>query len=378
MSSKKILVISKFCPFHPLAGGAEKFLYEILKRLKNHQIFYLTVRFPQSLPLENKENITFRRIGFPFSYNILTLNFVLPFIFKKYVKQIRPDLIIENIGSIPFFVPLLDFKNQYKKIIILHQFNRHFLITNKRYLFGFLSWLLEKIFLIFYKKEVIITVSNWLQEELRSNKFQKIYRLKCGINQKYFALHKNYSLQPTVLYLNRIEYRKGLDLLLQTYPLVKEKIPNVRYQIGGRFFSFGNKLFIKKIKKYLNLFPEIEFFDYVSEKRKMKLLSSCWLFINPARLEGYGISNVEANATGTFVIANNVLGLKESVKNNEAGILVNFENPYEAAKTIIEWLNVTKLKKQEEKCRHWAKYHNWEKTFQNFVKIIKNEFKFKL
>lgn len=372
MSPKKILIINKFCPFHPLTGGAEKFLFEILKRLNNHQIYYLCVRFPGSLKEERKENITFIRVGLPFFFNVLTANILLPLVFRKYLKKINPDLVIENIGTIPFFTPLLDFAQKYNKVIILHQFNRHFFLKNKRYFFGLISYLLEKLFLIFYRQEVVFFVSQWLKKELILHNFTKIYHLNCGVEEKYFAINKKYSRLPTILYLNRIEYRKGLDLLLKVYPLIKAKIPNIKLQIAGNFFYFGNKKFIKKIKKYQQEFPEIEFLGYVDENTKMRLFSSCWLFVNPSRLEGYGISNLEANATGTFVIANDVLGLQESV--NGGGILIDFSNPEKTASTIIEWLNIEKLKRKENICRAWAKKHNWDKTFKKFVKVIKNEF----
>jgi len=368
---KTILVINKFCPLHPKAGGAEKNLLEIFSRLgKRHHIYLLAAMFPGAKKEEIYKNIHIFRLGKSYSGNIVRIHFLIPFYLKKFLKKLKPDILFEDISVLPFFTPL--FYPHQKKIIMIHAFNRKHFFTSQRFLFALIAWVVESLFLIFYRQEKVIVVSDWMKKILLKNGFKNVYKVLNGVDSHFFGLRKEYASKPTVLFLGRLEGRKGIDLFLKTYPLVKEKITEVKYIIAGQEFSFGSRRLLKFLKKYKENYSseEIEFFGYVSEEKKSELFKSSWVYVMPSRIEGYGISVLEANATGTFVIANNVEGLKESVINNKTGILIDCGDTLMFSQAIVNWLNIEKLKTKENLCRQWAKKHNWDKSTMEIENLI--------
>ncbi len=357
----KILVANKFCPLHPKAGGSEKHLLEIFSRLgEKHEVILISAMFPGAKREEIIKNIKIVRFGSEKSENIIAIHLLFPFLISKFLKIYKPDLFIEDISLAPLFTPVL-FPRQ-KKIIIIHHLNGRWLFKSQNFVYAAVGYLAEKLFLLLYKNEEIIVVSGWMRVILSNHGFKNVAKILNGVDGNLFNIRKNYSKNPTILFLGHLEVRKGADLFLKTFTIVKNAFPNVKYIIAGRRFeNFKGKEI-----------SGVEFLGYVPEEKKRELLSSAWLFVMPSRIEGYGIVSLEANATGTFVVGNNVPGLQEVIKDNETGALVNCFDADKFGKTIISWLDTEKLKSHEEACRFWAKSHAWEKSAEEFEKLISN------
>jgi glycosyltransferase involved in cell wall biosynthesis len=60
----------------------------------------------------------------------------------------------------------------------------------------------------------------------------------------------------------------------------------------------------------------------VSEEEKLALLRAAWAMVFTSAKEGWGITNLEAAACGTPVIASDSPGLRDSVRHGETGYLV--------------------------------------------------------
>jgi glycosyltransferase involved in cell wall biosynthesis len=60
----------------------------------------------------------------------------------------------------------------------------------------------------------------------------------------------------------------------------------------------------------------------VSEEEKLRLLRRAWALVFASPKEGWGITNLEAAACGTPVVASNSPGIRESVHDGETGYLV--------------------------------------------------------
>ncbi len=369
----KILIINKYGPKHPKVGGAEIRLKEIFKRLaKKHDIYLLTAMFPGAKRKELYKGINIIRLGKADSENTIRIHFLILFKLKYFLNKIKPDLLYEDVSVIPFFTPIF-YPNQ-KKAVIIHNFNRSHFFKSQRFIFAIIGYIAEKMFSWFYKKEKLIVVSEWMKKELKRLHFTNITKILNGVDHSLIG-QKKYSKNPTILFLGRLEGRKGIDYFLKTYPLVKKQAPNIKYLIaGGEFLFAKNNLSLKDFKK-ANKSKDIRFLGYVSENKKKSLFQKSWLYVVPSRIEGYGISVLEANCTGTFVIGNNVKGLQESIKDNKTGKLIDCSKPKIFAQTLINWLNKEKLKTKEKECRKWAKFHNWDKAAkQTEESLQKNEF----
>jgi len=364
----KILIINKYGPKHPKTGGAELRLKEIFQRLaKKHNIYLLTAMFPGAKKKETYKGINIIRLGKKNSENTIRIHFLILFKLKYFLKKIKPDILYEDVSVIPFFTPI--FYPKQRKVIIIHNFNKSHFFKSQRFIFALIGYLAEKMFSLLYKNEILIVVSEWMKQELKKLGFKNVTKILNGVDHSLIS-KKKYSKNPIILFLGRLEGRKGIDYFLKTYPFVKKQIPNIEYLIaGGEFLFANNNISLKEFKK-ANKNKDIEFLGYVSEKKKKQLFQKCWLYVAPSRIEGYGISVLEANCTGTFVIGNNVNGLQESIKNNKTGKLINCKNTKIFSQTLVNWLNIKKLEQKETNCRNWAKSHTWIKATKKTNQII--------
>ena len=92
---------------------------------------------------------------------------------------------------------------------------------------------------------------------------------------------------------------------------------------------------------------------------------------NPSLKEGWGITSIEANAFGTPVVAANVSGLRDSVKNPHTGFLVDPSNTDEFADKISLLIRDKNLRdNMSENSIKWAQSFNWDKSATQGIKLL--------
>ena len=82
----------------------------------------------------------------------------------------------------------------------------------------------------------------------------------------------------------------------------------------------------------------VEFTGFVSEERKVDLLQEMWVKVNPSFKEGWGLTVVEANACGTPVVASDVPGLRDAIRDGETGLLYPYGNLAALAERVARML----------------------------------------
>ena len=98
-----------------------------------------------------------------------------------------------------------------------------------------------------------------------------------------------------------------------------------------------------------------------------------WVTVNPSFIEGWGITCIESNACGTPVIASDVGGLRDSVKNNKTGFLFKYGDIDHLAKYISLIFNDKSLRSTMNKeSLNWAKNFSWEKSANKLLDIMNN------
>lgn len=111
--------------------------------------------------------------------------------------------------------------------------------------------------------------------------------------------HKN------ILYIGRLEKRKGVIYLLKAYAELAKSRDDISLQlVGSGELKDGLEEYIKT-----NRIPRVHFLGYVDEKEKLKLLHEAALFCSPAIYgESFGIVLLEAMASGTVTVAGDNVG----------------------------------------------------------------------
>ncbi len=109
----------------------------------------------------------------------------------------------------------------------------------------------------------------------------------------------------------------------------------------------------------------------MTDQEKAKLFTQSWVAVQPSMVEGWGITNIEANVCGTPVVASNVDGLKDSVINGETGYLVKPESPEALEEAIIKIISSSKIREQmSKKAETWGNKFDWVKSSKVFINLI--------
>ena len=358
----KILIFNWRCPKHPEAGGAEKYLYEISKRLikKGHKIVWFSASFNGAKEVDNLEGIEIIRMGG--RYTVYAYAFI--YFLKKFKKE-KFDIIIDDINGVPFFSP---FYVKIPKLAIIHHLMKKQFFKELPFFLAMIGYFIERSIPFFYSQTSFITVSNSSKEELSKIGIKNITIVPNGIDLTccHSKLDK-YNI-PTVLFLGRLKKYKRIDLLLRAFTVVSEKIKNVNLWIAG---DGDHRAALEELATKLNL-QNITFWGYVDEKEKKELLQKAWVLVMPSLKEGWGITVIEANICGTPCIAYDVPGLRDSIKDGETGILVRKDgNVKKLAEAIYEILTNNKLRKKlSQNAIEWAKQFSWDKSAEEFEKVL--------
>ena len=105
---------------------------------------------------------------------------------------------------------------------------------------------------------------------------------------------------------------------------------------------------------------------------KLKLIEKLnWIIAVPGVREGWGQVVTDANALGTPAVGYNIPGLRDSIKHGYNGLLVD-DNPKALADGMVKILSDDKLReKLSRNAIEWAKQFNWDRSAEEFERLIK-------
>lgn len=126
--------------------------------------------------------------------------------------------------------------------------------------------------------------------------------------------------RKTILYVGRLEKRKGLPYLLKAYRQLSMQRRNIELIIAGDGPDRA------KLENWVaeNNVPRVKFKGYVSPAEKRRLLRTSDIFCAPARYgESFGIVLLEAMASGLVTVAGNNSGYAAVLKDRGALSIIN-------------------------------------------------------
>lgn len=210
----------------------------------------------------------------------------------------------------------------------------------------------------FIKK--ILAISNSVKEDIVSiNNKIPVEVLRNSIDLEKFNIPKVKHKGIRIGCVARImPEKKGQDILLRAISIVKEIYPNVECWIAGEPKKGEEKslLNLKILSERLNIKSNICFKGNVSNIPLF--LSEIDIFVLPSRYEGFGIAIIEAMASRVPVIASNLEGPKEIIKDNNFGELFNVEDYKQLANLIIKLIETKPNMKVEESYKYVEKNFN--------------------
>ncbi len=352
----------------PRAGGAEIHFQEIFKRIvqKGNDVTLLCSHYPGAKKYDEIDGIKIIRTG-----SFLLFSFSAFWEVRKILKERKWDLVVEDINKLPFYS---FYWHNFPLLVVVHHFFDKAIFREVNPLFGTYVYLSERSVPIFYRRKSFLAVSQSTKEELLRKGIpeEKIKVIYCGIDHQLYRVNPDLKKDPvpTILYLGRLKKYKSIDLLLKALPLIMKKVSDVRLVIVG---EGDYKSDLQNLTRNLGLEDRVIFTGFVDEKTKVEWLHRAWVSVYPSIKEGWGLTNIEANACGTPAIASNVPGLRESVLPEKTGFLFEYGNTQDLADKIISIVIDKELRDRlSQEGIQWASNFSWDKVTEEVEKLLQD------
>lgn len=352
----RILILNWQDIKNPFAGGAEVHMHKIFSRLaaKSHDITLFCCEFPGCKKNETIDGIKIIRKG---SRNLF--NYVL---MKEYISNFSKenyDLIIDDINKIPFYTPLYVKK---PLLAISHHFFGKSIFKETGIIGALYVYLAEKLISPVYKKTKFTVVSQSTLDEFIEKGFDKnnFVIIPNAIDTEKFDFTVREKDKIIITYFGRLKKYKSVDQILRAFKIILNKYPEAGLNIAG---DGDQKEYLQNLAEELGISEKVKFWGYITDEQKKELLSESFCVINPSMKEGWGITNIEANACGTPVISANVPGLRDSVLEGKSGLLYEYGNIDMMAKAVFRIIEDKNFRLQISNTSvDWAKKFSWDES----------------
>ena len=161
----------------------------------------------------------------------------------------------------------------------------------------------------------------------------------CGtFRSRYMAGHSG----PLVLFLSRINQKKGLDILVRAFTLVLERLPNARLAIVG---SSDPPQFEDQVMSWIKesgISNCVVMPGLLVGAEKMQAFADADVFVLPSHAENFGFAVFEAMASRIPVVISDTLDYAKEVETHQCGISVP-RDPQAFADAIVRVLTDKEL-----------------------------------
>jgi phosphatidyl-myo-inositol alpha-mannosyltransferase len=168
-----------------------------------------------------------------------------------------------------------------------------------------------------------------------------------------------------VLFVGRLEKRKGLEHLLRAWPLVRREMPNARLLVvgGGRRLE-GYRRWVRS-----HAWNDVHFIGHVSAQDLVRYYQTSDVFCAPSTgQESFGIVLLEAMASGRAIVASRIPGYAEVLEDGAEGLLVEPKSSTALAAALIRLLgDADQRRAMGERGRAKASLYDWSRVAERVL-----------
>ena len=194
--------------------------------------------------------------------------------------------------------------------------------------------------------------------DLPSNVSNKLYRFDD------FSFNKK---KPYILFVGRLNFIKGPDLLLKAFNSIADKIPYHNLIFAGSDDVMGKEL--KKEAKKSRFAKRIHFIGFINGLEKDNLYKNADVLVIPSRSEAMSLVVLEAALHGLESIFTDQCGLDE-LSSRKFGQCVEVDSNA-ISNSIINHIKSKKTQKNSELIDYVSNNFNWDKISNKYIKVFK-------
>lgn len=358
------------CPYNmfQFAGGVQDVVVQLHNhlKLKGHQVKVITPR-----PRNHNSSAPEDYILLGRSAKVNTMATMVDLGFEAATDEIDNILATEKFDVIHFhepWVPLLSrqilARSSAVNVATFHAKSPDTLISK-----SLISSVVPYTKSVLKYLDALTAVSPAASEYVKNLTDRHIEIVPNGIDLQRFKNNEQNSNKKTILFLGRLEKRKGLEYLLDAYQILKNKHPEVVLSIAGS----GAKR--KSLEKYIEQrsIKDVSFLGFIPESDKVNLMSSATVYCSPAPYgESFGIVLLEAMAVGTPVVAGNNAGYAGVMTGSGMLSLVNPRSTLDLAQRLEIMIYDEDVRKL---WKNWAKNEINKYRFENIADSYEKVYK---
>jgi alpha-1,6-mannosyltransferase len=217
--------------------------------------------------------------------------------------------------------------------------------------------------------------SDFVANELRREGVERVHRVTLGVDLELFHQRRRRYASETrrglglpqeriALFVGRIAREKELDLLLSSWPEVERRT-------GARLVLIGDG----PSKKRLMHQPGSERFLWLpfegDRERLADLIAAADIYVAPCSLETFGLSALEALASGTPILTADRGGVAETVTRSGAGLQFASGDPGSLADTAERLLTADLTELGTKGRRYVEANHGWDLVFDRLFGLYR-------
>ena len=348
--------------FYPYIGGMGRYVYELTRRVSNSN---LVIFSPCNNDIPNHI-----RVNPPLHDHLRNLSY--SFWLHQHIKKIIAQYALTRMNILcgPGGLFLL------KKTGIPVIATCYHTWWQQSHYIGTQFW--KKLFLPFEQRtyrlaDKVICISEDSRQMLIEKygiAADKIVVIHPGVDlNRFYPLAEIEKIPDSVLYVGRVDRRKGVDFLLRALPYVAAQLPAVKLYLGGK----GKDLV--KLEQFVNargLTKNVQFLGFIPDDKLNMWYNKVQCVVVPSVFEGFGLTAVEAMAAGTSVICTRVDSLRNIIQDGQCGYLVDYGDTAELGKKIVSLLrDARKQNEFSQKGRVVVETHyNWDIQIKKLSKKL--------
>jgi len=357
----KIGIVSPYA--YPRPGGANAHIRETYERLRElgHEVRIITAPWGDDPQARDVIPIG-RAIAIPFNGSIgrITLSLRLDWLVNRMLRQEKFDIIHHHEPLVPLLSMQIIDNATCAQVATFHAFGG----------FSFSYWAGRRIGEHFLRKlDGRVAVSSAARHFV-SRYFPGEYQIiPNGVDVDFYANAKPFPEYRdgkfNVLFVGRLEPRKGAMYLLRAYAALKARHPETRLILCNYGPQLGElRRFVRRER-----LADVLFAGRVSDEDKARFYKTADVFCAPSTgQESFGIVLLEAMAAGLPIVASDIHGYKKVVQRNVSGLLVEPKDPEAIAEAVERLIREPELRARlGEAASRRAPEYDWKHVTEQLV-----------
>jgi glycosyltransferase involved in cell wall biosynthesis len=349
-------------PWHPDAGGAERYAWEIGRGLvgRGARVVFLTARPPGQARHGRHDGITVARMGGRFT--------VYPRVLGWLLRHRRSfDAVLDCQNGIPFFTPCVLPRRVPVLCVVHHVHTTQFGVHFPRWMAAAGRALEGPAARLAYRRHGCVAVSPSTVTAMRER-----LRWTGGI-----YLIPNGAPLPgppgpaapgrSLAWVGRLVVHKRAELLLP----VAQRVAGlgITVDVIGRGPAAPA---LASAVEAAGLAATVRLHGFVPEAGKQKIVAGSLLHLNTSQGEGWGLCVLEAAALGVPTVAFDTDGLRDAIRDGTTGWLVRDGETIEdvTERAIKELADPARRHAVAAACRQWAASLSWDRSAERMAALI--------